>query len=131
MGRCIPFISVFNLTGTLKCLGSQSFFCLLSSCLMLRVPQYLSSYCASCQILSFPIPNPAFDVALLRTNNHYLFLILVPSICHRRCCMREATISYSRCNLQFHNMMIIKGPHDLEQAKETYPQLTAKKRYMS
>lgn len=69
MGRYIPFISVFNLTGTLKCLGSQSFSCLLSSWLMLKVPQYLSSYCAPCQILSYPILNPAFDVLLLIVQN--------------------------------------------------------------
>lgn len=69
MGRYIPFISVFSLTETLKCLGSQSFSCLLSSWLMLWVPLYLSSYCASCQILSYPILNPAFDVVLLIVQN--------------------------------------------------------------
>lgn len=63
--------------------------------------------------------------ALSKTNNHYLFPTLVPSICHHCGHLREGTISYSRLYLQFQNL-IMKGLRERTEHR-TYLALTTKK----
>lgn len=61
---------------------------------------------------------------LSRTNNHYLFLVPVPSICHHSGHQREATISYSGPYFQCYKLM--QRP-----ARAQNLQSTTKRRYMS